>query len=473
MREILNNSVHLIIQIILFYFITLHLIYFVLIILGFRKQRKYQDAIAFGEFKRIAESPLTLPISIVISAYNEEKMIVDTLLNILQLNYPKFEIIVVNDGSADATLALLQEHFQLRVIHPVIKKNFEVKPIRAVYRSALHPHLMVIDKENGRRADANNTGVDYAKYPLICQIDADCLLEKDALLRMVRPFLDSSKVVAATGMIRPSNGLIVDQGEIIRRDLPTGWLPMLQYVEYLRSFQWARAGLSEIGCMMCMSGAYTLIKKDMFIKVGGANINAVVDDFELTVSVLRYIYEHRESELMEIAFVPDPGCYSEVPETWKALASQRNFWQRAILQSLIWNRVMAFNPKYGVIGMVGYPYYFFFEALSALVELSAYLLIPLAYFWGIGSLQDVVLLFIFGSLLGSFVSLSAVVLQETTRFRQAETKALCRLLISGFLENFGYHQFHVIARVIGIYDLLIRGKLAYGYRTRSGYRKVT
>jgi cellulose synthase/poly-beta-1,6-N-acetylglucosamine synthase-like glycosyltransferase len=362
MREILNNSVHLIIQIILFYFITLHLIYFVLIILGFRKQRKYQDAIVFGEFKRIAESPLTLPISIVISAYNEEKMIVDTLLNILQLNYPKFEIIVVNDGSADATLALLQEHFQLRVIHPVIKKNFEVKPIRAVYRSALHPHLMVIDKENGRRADANNTGVDYAKYPLICQIDADCLLEKDALLRMVRPFLDSSKVVAATGMIRPSNGLIVDQGEIIRRDLPTGWLPMLQYVEYLRSFQWARAGLSEIGCMMCMSGAYTLIKKDMFIKVGGANINAVVDDFELTVSVLRYIYEHRESELMEIAFVPDPGCYSEVPETWKALASQRNFWQRAILQSLIWNRVMAFNPKYGVIGMVGYPYYFFFEA---------------------------------------------------------------------------------------------------------------
>lgn len=356
------------IQAIFIYFLVMHGIYLLLIFLGAVEQKKYHKGINFGELKKISESHLTLPISIVISAYNEEKMIVDTLLNVLRLNYPLFEIIVVNDGSEDSTMNCLIDRFELAPCSFVYKKHFDTKPVRAIYHSIKYPNILVVDKENGRRADANNAGVNHARYPIICQIDADCVLEEDALLRMIRPFLYDEKVVAATGMIRPSNGLIVDQGKIIERRLPIHWLPMFQYVEYLRAFQWARAGLSRLNSMLCMSGAYTIIRKDIFLKVGGANPNAVVDDFELTMSVHRYIQEHRELGPLKIAYVPDPGCYSEVPETLKALSSQRNFWQRAILQSLIWNRDMMFNPRYRMVGVFGVPFFFFFEALSALVE---------------------------------------------------------------------------------------------------------
>ena len=463
----------LLIEGILVYFLLMHLIYLLLIILGALEQKKYHQGIHFGEFKRISESKLTLPISIVISAYNEEKMIVDTVLNSLQLRYPQFEVIVVNDGSEDSTLKILIERFKMYPAELVYKKQLQTKPIRAVYRSNDFPSLLVIDKENGRRADANNAGVDYARYPIICQIDADCVLEDDTLLRMIRPFLEDESVVAATGMIRPSNGLTVSNGKIVDRSLPQHWLPMFQYVEYLRAFQWARAGLSRLNSMLCMSGAYTFIRKDIFLKVGGANVNAVVDDFELTVDIHRYIQEHKDLGPMRIAYVPDPGCYSEVPETLKALSSQRNFWQRAILQSMIWNRDMMFNPKYGMVGMFGVPFFFIFEALSALVEVASYLLAPIAYYFGIATLDDVILLFIFGVVLGTVVSVCAVLLQEFSRFRQDRTKDLIRMLSTGFLEQFGYHQFHTYSRLIGIYDLLVRGKIAYGYRVRSGYLTPT
>jgi cellulose synthase/poly-beta-1,6-N-acetylglucosamine synthase-like glycosyltransferase len=451
------------------YFLLMHGIYLLLIVLGALEQKKYHQGIHFGEFKRISESALTLPISIVISAYNEEKMIVDTVLNILQLCYPQFEIIVVNDGSEDSTMTCLIERFHLSPCSFVYQKHFDTKPVKAVYRSIEYPQLLVVDKENGRRADANNAGVDHAHYPIICQIDADCVLEEDALLRMIRPFLNDQYVVAATGMIRPSNGLVVDQGKIIERGLPAHWLPMFQYVEYLRAFQWARAGLSRLNSMLCMSGAYTLIRKEIFLKVGGANPNAVVDDFELTVTVHRYIQEHRELGPLRIAYVPDPGCYSEVPETLKALSSQRNFWQRAIMQSLIWNRGMMFNPHYRMVGMFGVPFFFIFEALSALVEGATYILAPIAYIAGIATLEDLALFFIFGVVLGTVVSVCAVLLQETSRFRQEKTSSLIRLLVTGFIEHFGYHQFHVYSRLAGIYDLFVRGKIAYGYRVRSGY----
>jgi len=460
----------ILIKIILIYFIMMHGIYFVLILLGSFEQKKYHQGIQFQEFKRISESKLTPPVSIVIAAYNEEKVIVNTLLNVLQLRYPQFEVIVVNDGSEDSTLPLLIEYFKLQSFDKVYKKHFETKPVRAVYQSADYPNLIVVDKENGRRADANNAGADYARYPIICQIDADCVLEQDALLYMIRPFLYNSKVVAAAAIIRPANGLIVDKGKIIKRNLPDHWIPLFQSVEYLRSFQWARLGLTRLKSMLCMSGAFTMIRKEIFFAVGGANKNAVVDDFELTVSLHRYIHEHKEARDFEIAYIPDPGNYSQVPETLKAFCSQRNFWQRAILQSLIWNRAMAFNPRYGMAGMFGFPFYFFFEALSAVVEACAYVIAVIVSVLRIDSPTILMLLFIFGVLLGTLVSVVAVLLQSTTRMRQEKTSDIIRLIFAGFFEHFGFHPYHVLCRLMGIYDLLVRGKLAYGYRERSGYK---
>jgi len=451
------------------YYILMHSVYFFLIVIGFIEQRRYHDGIQAGDFRRIEESGLSLPVSVIISAFNEEKMIVSTVLSVMGLKYSEFEVVVVNDGSIDDTLPILLIRFDMYPVEMIYKKSLEIKPVRAVYRSRTHPNLLVVDKENGRRADANNAGVEYARYPIICQIDADCVLEPDALVRMVRPFLEDRHVVAVTGMIRPANGLIIDQGKIVEHGIPKNFLPLLQYVEYLRAFQWARAGLTRLSANLCMSGAYTVIRKDIFLKVGGANVNAVVDDFELTVTIQRYIHEHPEEGPMRLVFVPDPGCYTEVPETWKALYSQRNFWQRAILQSMIWNRDMAFNPRYGMVGLFGYPFFLFFEALSAFVELLAYLSMPIGLYLGLTNTTELLLFFIFSVGLGAFVSVCAVLLQQKTRMRQNKTRDIIRLLYAGVLEHFGYHQFHVISRLVGTYDLLIRKRLVYGYRVRSGY----
>ncbi len=458
-----------VVTVIFIYYIMMHSVYFCLIVIGFREQRRYHLGIQAGDFRRIEESTLSLPVSVVISAYNEEKMIISTVLSVMQLKYPEFEVIVVNDGSEDKTLEIMIEHFDMQPIHMIYKKSLEIKPVHAVYRSKTHPNLLIIDKDNGRRADANNAGVEYARYPIICQIDADCVLEPDALVRMVRPFLTDQHVVAVTGMIRPANGLVIDQGRIVEHGIPKNFLPLLQCVEYLRAFQWARAGLTRLSANLCMSGAYTVIRKDIFLKVGGANVNAVVDDFELTVTIQRYIHEHPEEGPMKLAFVPDPGCYTEVPETWKALHSQRNFWQRAILQSLIWNRNMAFNSRYGMVGLFGYPFFLFFEALAAMIELLAYLSMPIGLYLGLTNPTELLFFFIFSVGLGAFVSICAVLLQQKTRMRQNKTRDILRLLCAGVLEHFGYHQFHVVSRLIGTYDLLIRKRLIYGYRVRTGY----
>lgn len=462
---------YIFLQCIFVYYIVLHGSYLAFIFIGARHQKRYHQGIQFGEFKRISESTFSIPATVVIPAYNEEKLIVTTALNVLQLNYPEFEVIIVNDGSKDKTLELLKAKFQLQEIDYVFKKNFETKPVKKVYRSNTYPNLIVVDKENGGRADANNTAVNYSKYPIICQIDADCVLESDALLQMIRPFLIDPEVVAATSIIRPSNGITVDaNGRIIDRGLPKTILGMFQAVEYLRAFQWSRSGLAELGSILCMSGAYTVVRKDVFIKVGGADTTAIVDDFELTVSVQRYIQEHKDAAKMRIAYVPDPGCYTEVPEDLKSFASQRNFWQRTIIESLVKNRDMALNPKYGVVGMFAIPYYFLFEGLAPLIEISALVLAPFAYFMGLASLQEILTLLIFGILLGTFVSLCAVILHMSSRMREIKTSGLLKLLAACYFENLGFHQFHLLCRFKGIIDLVLFKKTTHAPMRRIGYQ---
>lgn len=460
----------IVIKTIFVYFILMHGLYLLLILIGATQLKRYHQGIQFGDFQRISQSPLSLPISVVMAAYNEESMILHTVQNVLRLRYPQHEVIVVNDGSTDNTLRVLVEHFKLQRVDKVFKKNFATQPIRGIYQSLEHPNLLVVDKENGRRGDSLNAGIDLARYPLICQIDADCVLEEDALVRVVRPFLNNAKTIAVAAIVRPSNGLVVADGRILERGLPSGWLPLFQVVEYLRSFHWARSGLARLDSMLSISGALTVIRKDVFVKIGGFNTQAITDDFELAVDLNRYIHEHKEEGPFEMAYVPDPICYSEVPARLRHFASQRNFWQRGILQSLIRNRDMALNPRYGLTGLFGWPFFFLFEGISALVEGAAYIIAPIAYLTGFASLGELLLMFVFAMVLGTFVSLCAVLLQERTRLRQAKTGNLVRLLLAGLLENFGYHQFHLICRIAGIFDLLVRGRTDFAVTKRYGFQ---
>lgn len=460
--------IEILIAAILAYYVCLHGLYALLIVLGATQLRRYQLGVTFGEYRRIAESPLTLPISVVVPAYNEEMVIVNTVLGALKLRYPRHEVIVVNDGSTDRTLAVLIEHFGLRSVRKVGQRHFATQPVTGVYASPDYPNLVVVDKGNGRRADAINAGVNLARYPLLCIIDADSILERDALLHVVRPFQRNASVAAATGMVRPANGLVVENGEIVSAREPRGTLALMQAIEYLRSFQWARLGLSRLSSMLCISGAFMVLKKDVFVAMHGVDATSITDDIEFTVRLHRYVYERPAEVRPRICYVPDAVCYTEVPETHRVYAAQRNRWQRGTLQALLRNWTMTFNPRYGLAGLFGMPFFLFFEAGAAVVEGLSYLLIPAAVLLGYATLTQLAAFFALAILLGSVLSVSAILLQETTRLRVERTTDLLRLIGAAFVENLLYHQLHLLWRIGGTFDYLVRRRTDLGLMMRYG-----
>jgi cellulose synthase/poly-beta-1,6-N-acetylglucosamine synthase-like glycosyltransferase len=450
------------------YYLLLHGLYLMLILLGATQLRRYHQGINVGDFRRIAESSLTLPFTVIIPAYNEEKVIVGTVAAALRLRYPQHEVIVVNDGSADATLDALVRHFGLRQVSKVGPRRLQTREVRGVYESFEHPNLLVVDKGNGQRADAINAAANYARYPLLCIMDADCIFEEDALLRAVRPFLRNRNVIAAGGIVRPANGLTVRDGRIQGFGLPRGLLPLVQAVEYLRSFQWARLGLARLNSMLSISGAFMVVRKDVFIEMGGVDAKTITDDIEFTIRLYKYAYEHSGSEKLLVDYIPDPVCYTEVPETMRSYISQRNRWQRGSMQALFRNWRMTLNPKYGLAGMFGMPFFLVFEVFSALVEGMSYVLIFFAYAAGLATLQQVFVFLILAVVLGMFLSVSAVLMQERTRMRAAGTGDLLRLLGAAVIENFGYHQLHLLIRIIGTFDFIVRNRTDVGASERYG-----
>lgn len=467
-------NAHLLVQIlqslmllILIYYISLHALYMMLIMIGAKSLNRCYADIHFGDLERVEKSPLTLPISIIIPAHNEEKIIVETTLAALQLRYPTHEVIVVNDGSTDATMARMVERFQLHRVEKVVQQRLQSAPVTAVYHSESHPNLWLIEKPGiGRRADAINAGVNLASYPILCITDADSFFEEDALLRVSRPFLRDSKVVAASGVVRVANGLTVAAGRIKRFGLPRGMLPLVQEVEYLRSFLWARAGLAYLGSMMCMSGAFMVIRKDVFIELGGVDATTITDDIDFTVRLHKSLHEQRKGSRIE--YLPDPVCFTEVPETMEIYAAQRNRWQRGTLQALLRQWRMTFNPRYGMAGMFGMPFFLLFEAASAPIELAGWIIGALLVALGVVSLRDAGLALLLAFTLTAAVSASAILLMERSRRSVNETRDLWRLYLACIVENFGYHQLHMLFRVTGTFQYLVRRRNDLGKMMRYG-----
>ena len=455
-------TIHHLIFAVFVYYVCLHGLYLILILIGSTQLRRHSRGISYGEFQRIADSPLTMPMTVIIPAYNEGVIIINTVLSALKLRYPQHEVIVVNDGSEDNTLQVLITRFGLRQVDKVGLKPIATKEIRAIYESAEFPNLVVVDKANGRRADAINAAVSFSRYPLLCVIDADCMVEEDGLLRMVRPFLRDHKIVAAGGVVRPSNGLIAANGKILSNDLPRGMLALNQEIEYARSFHWARIGLAKLNSMLCISGAFMVIKKDVFVAVGGTWSESITDDIEFTIRLTRYVYDRKNKLHQKITYVPDAVCYTEVPDTIRQYASQRNRWQRGTLQALMRSIGMMCNPRYGLAGLFGMPFFLIFEALSAVVETAGYVLIVLALILGIATAGEVLLFLYLAFVLGTLLSLASVLLKETTRLRTANRGDLWRLIFAAFTDSFGYHQMHLLIRVVGTFDYFIRRRVDLG-----------
>jgi len=454
---------------ILAYFLALNVSYILLFFVSLREVLRFLKRTFFSDYQQILRSDMTLPISLIVPAHNEQKTIVDTVRSLQMLNYPEFEIVVVNDGSKDDTLARLLTAYELRRVDRVYKRSLPTREVKGLYASPLVPNLTVIDKVGGGKADALNCGINLSKYPLFCSMDADSVIEDDALLKAVKPFMERpEETVAVGGIIRCVNGCTVTDGRVTRIALPRRFLPVFQVVEYLRAFLSGRLGWSALEGLLLISGAFGVYRKSAVVEVGGYDRSTDTEDLELVMAL--HEVNRAKKRPYRIVFVPDPVCWTEVPGDWRMLRRQRNRWHRGMLQSISRHRKMMFNPRYGVIGMVVIPYFLFFETMGPFVETLGYISVPLAWALGLLNTQFFLLFFVLAIAFGVFLSMAAILLEEISYRRYPSWEDLWKLLICGVLENFGFRQVLALLKIQAFWEYL-RGLRRWGKLERAGFGK--
>lgn len=451
--------------VILWYFALLNLFYALFAFFGLGMVARYARELSELSLKDLLEREAYLPVSILVPTYNEEKTIAHSVRSFLSLHYPEFEVIVVADGPKDRTLEVLKEAFRLVEVEWVYRRALPTKPVRAVYRSLVYPNLIVVDKENGGKADALNAGLNLARYPLFCAVDADSLLDAQALLRASRLFLEDDRVLAVGGTIRPLNGAVVREGVVEALHLPRGFLEKMQIVEYARAFFMGRAGWSAMGALLIISGAFGLFRREEALRVGGYRTDTVGEDMELVVRLHRRARE--EGREYRIVYTPDPICYTEVPADWATLRKQRNRWHRGLWE-VLWNhRVMLFNPRYGRLGLLAMPYFVLFEALAPVVEVLGYVLFPVFYLLGLFNAEFAFLFFLLAVAYGVLLSQLAVGMETLLLKRYPRLRDRLALLLLAILEGLGYRQILAWERFLATFQVW-RKRGVWGEMRRKG-----
>jgi len=420
----------------------------------------------------IAGTPMAPPITLIVPAHNEEASIRVAVRNLLELDYSELELIVVNDGSEDRTLEELREEFRLRPVRAVYVAEMKSAPIRGLYRSSGHPKLLVVDKEpGGSKADAVNAGLNAATSPYVCVVDADSVLERDALLRIMVPILaDPKRVVAVGGIIRVLNGSEIANGQLRRARLPRKSIEVIQVIEYLRAFLIGREAWGQGNMLTIISGAFGVFRTDLVRAVGGYRPNAIGEDFDLVARLHKHLLEKRAA--YRIHFVPDPMCWTEVPSDLRSLGRQRARWQKGLLDVLWLTRGMLFRPRYGRIGFFALPYLWLFEFAAPVIEILGIVTIILAVLLGVLSRSFFLQFLIFGYAFATVISIGSVLQEEITYKRYNDWQDVVRLVSYCFFEHFPYRQMHMFWRLQGIWQYL-HGDNAWGLLKRKGLESAS
>lgn len=406
------------------------------------------------------------PISMLVPAYNEQHTIAASVRSMLQLSYPEFEIVVINDGSRDDTLQVLISEFALVPFPEAYRPRLATREVRAIYRSTLHPQIRVIDKVNGGKADSLNAGINASRYPLFCAVDADSILQRDSLHRVVQPFLESSEVIATGGTIRIVNGCTAGGGFLEKVDLPKHPLALIQIVEYLRAFLFGRMGWSPLNAMLIISGAFGLFRKEAVISAGGYRSDTMGEDMELVVRMHRHY--RLAGKKYRIVFVPDPICWTEAPEDLKTLRNQRIRWQRGLAESLSMNLGLLFHPRSGTVGWLAFPFMAIFEWLGPLLEVTGYIFMFTLFFMGVLSAQALWIFLFIAIGLGVLLSMSGLLLEELSFHLYPKLRHLLLLIVAVFIENLGYRQLNSWWRVVGLYKWIMGSRSHWGEMKRKG-----
>ena len=419
------------------------------------------------------------PISIIVPAYNEEVSIITCIENLLELDYPDYQVILVNDGSKDRTMQRVLEHFDVEKVELDEPPDaINTMKLRAAYRLNNHRNLLILDKENGGKADAINAGINYASGKYICTIDADSVLDPDALKEVVNPFIDNPDTIVTGGQLAVANDVTIVKNRVQSARVPKNIWVQWQINEYIKSFMISRIGLSKINALLIMSGAFSLFKKQDLLNVGGflTKINTspyilenvgrgkqtVCEDMEIVVRLWKYKRDQKQKA--KAVFVPEAVLWTEVPDNARSLFRQRSRWHQGLAETLAIYRSAIFEPSYGVTGMLALPYYFLFELFSPIMKVLSLIFIFVAGYYGVFNAKWVFLL-LAGILLTTAIIMSSITVlleywsekhTETTRnaLRYKSFKDWLWLLISGILSEFSYSFFKIAAQLDGLKNFI-------------------
>jgi cellulose synthase/poly-beta-1,6-N-acetylglucosamine synthase-like glycosyltransferase len=413
----------------------------------------HKRSCSYEGLQLLRQSPATPPVTVIMPAWNEEDVIVDSVRSILKTDYPGIQVCVVDDGSSDATLERLIDAFKLAPAALIYRPRFSTSRIRGFFVGPELPNLLVISKEKGGKPDALNTGLNMCRTPYFCTLDSDCILEPDALLRLMWPVVHSPvPIVASGGIVRVLNGCSVADGHVVKIDLPPGALERFQVVEYLRSFLFGRTAWNLLGGTVIVSGAFALFHCETVVEAGGFLNDTVTEDMELVVRLRRWAAGR--GKILRTNFTSNPVCWAQCPKNRRMLARQRRRWQLGLCQTLWKHRSMVFNPAFGTLGLASLPFHVLVEVFGALVEPLGYLIIPFVACVDPSQLRFLVPLLALGLAYAGLLSVSAVVLEEMTHRRYRSTRHLAILLFYALIENIGYRQLVLWYRFQGVVRFL-------------------
>jgi len=485
-----NIIIRIIEKLFIIYFASYFLIdilLFIIFLVSFRSdKRKYEVEIEYNEFFKKA--------SVIVPAYNEEVSIIHCIHMLEELDYPDFEIIIVNDGSADNTTHTLLKSFNFHPLEKTYDCSLNTAKILNVY-SCEKGKIILIDKVNGGKADAINAGINFSTGEFICTIDADSILDISSLRKVVMPMLMDKRVFVSGGQLAVSNETVLKDNRIENFKMPKNIWVLWQIVEYIKSFLVSRIGLSKFNSLLIMSGAFSLYKRKDLLNIGGfltitnnhkyireifkSPKNTVCEDMEIVVRLWRYYHEHKMNG--RVVYLPKPLCWTEVPDNSKNLYKQRVRWHLGLAECLYMHGKMFFDPAYYSTGLIAYPYYIFLELLSPVIKILALVFIVVVGLQGLINTKWVLLMILFITLTTALITSIITVFVERWSEKQAtgNRDALryktivdwIKLLFVSIIGDFSYSFFKIFAQSKGIIDFA-RKKSEWNKFERRGIRKI-
>jgi cellulose synthase/poly-beta-1,6-N-acetylglucosamine synthase-like glycosyltransferase len=473
---------------------SLLMAYAFLAIMSLISIRRYMKKNASVDYNIIVESPLAPGISVIAPAFNEGVTIISNVRSLLTFNYPKFEVIIVNDGSTDDTLEKLIEEFQLVHVEYAYREKLNCEPVKRIFKSTnqAYDKLIVVDKVNGKsKADASNAGINVSTFDYFLCTDVDCILDKDTLIKLIKPFMDEEttkvkelgdpcpecgyvhieedfrRVIASGATLRMVNSCEVDEGLMIRVRPPKRLLPRFQEMEYIRAFVLGKMGWDLINAVPNVSGGLGMFDKDIAIRAGGYDSKSFGEDMDLITRMCALMKDNKKK--YAVKYVPMTLCWTEGPTSLKVFGRQRSRWGRGLAQIMSIHRKIIFNPRYGRLGIIVFTYNFFYELLAPIIEFTGilfyiYLIITKQINWPFA-----IILIVFVYTYSVMITTMALLWDQIT-FKYYKTwNEVIGLCLMAFLEPFIYHPLIMFFAIKGYFNFVTGRKHVWGNMQRQGF----